>query len=423
MSNDYAKLRGTIDIYGEEIIYYNYVTSSLRIISNLYGFSEIITPIFEGKNLFSNNIGDDTDIVTKEFYDFKDKGGRDVVLRPEGTLPVIRSVVENKLTYTETLPLKYFYIGPMFRYERPQSGRQRQFTQYGVEYIGIKNNYQQVEIILLALNILNTFKIKNFSLKINYIGSLETRTIWIEELRKYFLKYKKDLTEDSINRLKKNPLRILDDKIDSKKEFVKNAPKIDDFLTEKEVQEKNELINLLNTFKINFEFDSTMVRGLDYYSGLVFEFVSNLNILNNQSTIIGGGKYENIFSKFGQDNLVCIGFAIGIERLIVALKQENPIDVSEKFDIYFANLIENNVTSLFIISLLRSAGFAVESNLATFKLDKHFKIAEKKNPKIILILGQKELSEEKIIIKNQDTKKEKLVKIDLLLKEIQKIFK
>lgn len=419
----YSRPRGTVDIYNENIDYFNFVYDTLKMISKIYSFQEMQTPIFESTELFQKNIGDTTDIVTKEFYNFKDKSNRDLVLRPEGTLPVARSVIENKLLHTGLLPLKYFYIGPMFRYERPQSGRQREFHQYGVEYISIKNIYQQIEIIMLSLNILNTFKLKNFILKVNYIGTLDTRNKWIHALEKHFLKHKKSLSKDSIERINKNPLRILDDKEDSKKECVINAPKIDLFLTENEILEKNEIIDILNKSKINYILDSTMVRGLDYYSGLVFEFCSTLEVLNNQSTIIGGGKYENMFSQMGEDNHVCIGFALGIERLIIALKHESPFIKKDSLDVYFANLTEDNFVPLIIISMLRSSGISVDTHFSIFKLDKHFKVAEKLKPKLILIFGHKEKNDEKIIIKNQKNNKEKIVKLNILTKEIEKFLR
>lgn len=419
----YSRPRGTVDIYDENIDYFNFVYDTLKMISKIYSFKEMQTPIFEPIELFQKNIGETTDIVTKEFYNFRDKSNRELVLRPEGTLPVARSVIENKLLHTGLLPLKYFYIGSMFRYERPQSGRQREFHQYGVEYISIKNIYQQIEIIMLSLNILNTFKLKKFVLKINYIGTLETREKWIDSLKNYFMKHKKSLSKDSVERINKNPLRILDDKEDSKKECVINAPTIDSFLTENEIKEKNEIIDILNKSKINYIFDQTMVRGLDYYSGLVFEFCSTLESLSNQSTIIGGGKYENMFSQMGEDNHVCIGFALGIERLIIALQDENPFISRDSLDVYFANITEDNFVPLIIISMLRSSGISVDTNFNIFKLDKHFKSAEKLKPKLILIFGNKEKSAEKIIIKNQKDNKEKIVKLDSLVKEIEKILR
>ncbi|MEG2198289.1 MAG: histidine--tRNA ligase [Malacoplasma sp.] len=419
----YLKPRGTTDIYGDDIDYFNYVCDTLKIIAQLYSFKEMQTPIFESKELFQKNIGTATDIVVKEFYDFKDKGNRDLVLRPEGTLSIARSVIENKLLYSNKLPLKYFYIGSMFRYERPQSGRQREFHQFGVEYISIKNVYQQIEMIMLSINILNTFKLKKTTLKINYIGKLETREKWINSLKKYFSKYKKELSSDSVQRINTNPLRILDDKLDSKKECVINAPKIDSFLTPEEIVERDEILNILNKSKVEYVLDSNMVRGLDYYSGLVFEFISNLEILNNQSTIIGGGKYENMFSDMGEDNHACIGFALGIERLIIALKDENPLPPCNGVDVYFANITNDNFVPLIIISMLRSSGISVDNDFNISKLDKHFKFAEKISPKIILIFGNKEKEDEKIIIKFQKTGKEKTVKLDNLAKEIQKFLK
>lgn len=418
-----SKPRGTYDLFGKELDLFSYVSDSLRMISTLYNFKEIMTPIFEHKELFVRNIGENSDIVTKEFYDFKDKSDRELVLRPENTVAVIRSVVENKMLYKNPLPLKYFYIGPMFRYERPQNGRNRQFFQYGTECIGIKNCYEQVEIIFLCFAILQFFKITKFEFKINYIGGFETRKKWIDSLKKYFEQYKDELTEDSINRLEKNPLRILDDKIDGKKDFVKNSPKVEEFFNEQEQLEFNELKGILDLLKIDYKLDTTLVRGLDYYTGFVFEFVSTSKALTGQSTIIGGGKYSNLTNELGAENYDCIGFAMGIERLMIAIEDENPNESKDHIDIYFAPLKNTKIASLLLINTLRAAGYIVESNFNFDKLDKHFKYGEKFNPRTIIIFGENEAKNKQIILKDQLNKKEHVIPIDNMLDEINKIIK
>lgn len=408
-----TKPRGTNDIFYKDINYYNYIVDTLMVVSKLFNYNQIITPIFELKDLFIRNIGETSDIVTKEFYDFFDKGNRELVLRPEGTVPVIRSIVENKLLNSKTPPLKFFYIGPMFRYERPQNGRSRQFNQFGIENVGIKSPYDQIEVIQMAITILESLNIKNYSLKINYIGNIDTRKKWIDELKKYFLNHKDKLTEDSKNRIDKNPLRILDDKIDAKKDFVINAPKIDQFLTKDEIDEIKFIKDTLYLLKVKYEFDSTMVRGLDYYFGLVFEFVSNSKELSN-STIIGGGKYTKLVKELGGPDCDCVGFALGIERLIKAFELENKELKNSGIDIYVASLGNTKLSVLVISKLIRALGYSCEINYNIEKLDKHFKYAEKFNPKIILVFGEKEKANESIIIKNQLTKKEIVVKLDLL---------
>ncbi|MDE5553254.1 MAG: ATP phosphoribosyltransferase regulatory subunit [Malacoplasma sp.] len=220
------KPRGTYDIYDKEYNLFEKINETFNIVSRVYNFKAIVTPIFELKDLFVRNIGSTTDIVTKEFYDFIDKGGREIALRPEGTVSVIRSVVENKLYATNPLPLKLSYFGPMFRYERPQSGRNRQFWQLGAEFIGIKTIEDQVEAILMCRTLLSSLGIEKWELNINYIGGNESRKKWIDSLKSYFSKYVNELSDDSKSRINKNPLRILDDKVDGEKDFVKNAIKI-----------------------------------------------------------------------------------------------------------------------------------------------------------------------------------------------------
>ncbi len=418
------KPRGTFDLFGEEVELFNIICENLKKISKVFNFKEIITPIFEHKELFVRNIGSSSDIVTKEFYDFKDKSNRDLVLRPENTVGVIRSVVENKILSTNPLPIKLFYLGPMFRYERPQKGRTRQFFQFGVEYIGIKNVYQQVEMILMSNEILKSFGILKYEIKINYIGDFETRTKWINELKKYFLKYKKELTQDSINRLDKNPLRILDDKVDGEKEFVKKAPKVKDFFNDNEKKEFNDIQEVLKSLNINFKIDETLVRGLDYYSGLVFEFVSTSNQLTGQSTLIGGGKYQNLIKEMGLNvNHDCIGFALGIERIAIAINEENKTDLENKIQVYVASVGDTAKNSIKLIQELRSNAIITESNYEITKLEKHFKYAEKFNPDIIIILGEKELKEESVILKDQKNQKSKKIKINNLIEEIKNIFR
>lgn len=418
------KPRGTFDLFGEDVELFNIICENLKKISKVFNFKEIITPIFEHKELFVRNIGSSSDIVTKEFYDFKDKSNRDLVLRPENTVGVIRSVVENKMLSTNPLPIKLFYLGPMFRYERPQKGRTRQFFQFGVEYIGIKNVYQQVEMILMSSEILKSFGILKYEIKINYIGDFETRTKWINELKKYFLKYKKELTQDSINRLDKNPLRILDDKVDGEKEFVKKAPKVKDFFNDNEKKEFNDIQEVLKSLNINFKIDETLVRGLDYYSGLVFEFVSTSNQLTGQSTLIGGGKYQNLIKEMGLNvNHDCIGFALGIERIAIAINEENKTDLENKIQVYVASVGDTAKNSIKLIQELRSNAIITESNYEITKLEKHFKYAEKFNPDIIIILGEKELKEESVILKDQKNQKSKKIKINNLIEEIKNIFR
>ncbi|MGL4617150.1 MAG: histidine--tRNA ligase [Mycoplasmoidaceae bacterium] len=410
------KPRGTIDIYGNFSEFFFNFSRFLEDISWSYGYSRVETPIFESKDLFYRNEYDTSDMIENEMYNFIDKGNREITLRPEGTASIARFVVEEKILHKEKHPLKYFYIGPMFRYERPQSGRQRQFYQYGIECISIQSIYDEVEIILLAKKIIEKLKIENIVLKLNYIGNKQTRKKWNIELKKYFKENINLLTEDSKNRIEKNPLRILDDKVDSKKNVVKNAPEIDGFLSEEEKEYIELFKKIMKKNNIKFEWDKNLVRGLDYYTGIVFEIVSN----EKNITIIGGGKYEKIFSEIGENDYSCFGFALGMERTIGIAKLDSLDDYKRKNLVYFANLTKNDFDSFNIINDMRENEIKVVTSYDTNKLKQHFKISEKYNPNIILIYGDKEKENSEIIIKNQITKKEEKIKLNGLIKKLKK---
>ncbi|MGL5246023.1 MAG: histidine--tRNA ligase [Mycoplasmoidaceae bacterium] len=409
------KPRGTIDISGNFSEFFFNFCRFLEDVSWSYGYSRVETPIFESKELFCRNDDDTSDMIVNEMYTFTDKGNREITLRPEGTASIARFVVEEKILHKEKHPLKYFYIGPMFRYERPQSGRQRQFYQYGIECISLESIYDEIEIILLAKTIVEKLNIKNTILKLNYIGNKETRKKWNIELKKYFKKNIDLLTQESQNRIEKNPLRILDDKIDSKKKVVKNAPTISNFLTKEEKEYIELFKNIMDKNSVKFEWDNTLVRGLDYYTGIVFEIVSN----EKNVTIIGGGKYEKIFSEIGEDDYPCFGFALGMERTISIAELNSLDDYKRKNLIYFANLTKNDFDSFNIINNMRENGINVITSYDTNKLKQHFKISEKYNPDIILIYGDKEKENYEIIIKNQNTQKEEKIKLNSLIKKLK----
>lgn len=418
------KPRGTVDIFGEYGDDFEFIKEFLINFSRLSNFGRIETPIFENYELFCRDKNDSTDIVKKEMYVFKDKGDRLLALRPEGTAPVIRSVIENKVLFKKPLPLKYFYISPMFRYERPQSGRQRQFHQYGMEVIGCNSIYDEFHSIIFALEILKQLNIRNYTLKINYIGNFESRRKWMEALRTYFLPFKDQLTETSQERLDTNPMRILDDKVDGELDFVKKAPKISEFLSEQERKDIDTFYNSLKQSKVNFEIDDALVRGLDYYTGFVFEIVSNSDKLKGQSTIIGGGKYAKLFKEIGyNEDVECFGFAIGLERLLIAYRDENPDTKTNKtIDVYFASLTEDKQYLFDLLFQLRAKNIACDSNFDINKIDKHFKYAQNLEPKYICIIGNEELKNNVVTVRDQKTFTEQKVKmneiVDFLSKNI-----
>ena len=399
----FQKPRGTADWIDLENKKINRIYDILKAISNLYVINQIDTPTFEHLDLFLKSVGQTSDIVNKELYNFTDKGNRNLALRPEGTASVIRAYVENKMYANNNDVTKLFYLFNLFRYERPQSGRMREFHQYGVEFLNVKSFLSDVEILLLANDILNIFNLSdNVILKINNLGSFKQRELWINELKQYFSKFKSELSEDSLNRLDKNPLRILDDKVDSQKEFVKNAPKLSSFLSKEDQNYFNNIINTLDTLKIKYEIDYNLVRGLDYYTGLVFEFVSLDNDLIGKSTIIGGGRYSNLIKQTGGPDYEGIGFAIGIERLLMLLNKYNyDFKLDNFIDVYIG--CENSISSIIGITLankLRNLGFKTNIEYEVFKKDKNFKNAIKQNAKYFIWINKDSINSQNILVEN-----------------------
>lgn len=408
----FQKPRGTNDIYLEAIDDFNYVCERLKYIANLYNFHQIITPTFESLDLFIKNIGEQTDIVHKEVYSFKDKGDRWLALRPEGTAGVVRSYVENKLYANQNEVSKFWYILNLFRYERPQKGRNREFYQFGVEYLGSNSKLDIIDCIVFANSILKLLGLKNYELKINYLGDKETRDKWIDDLKQYFSKFKDDLTKDSINRLDKNPLRILDDKIDGEKDFVKNAPKLTAHLDDQSLNDFKTIQNHLTSLGIQYQVDESLVRGLDYYNNCVFEFVSTNDELS-KSTIIGGGCYDELIKNTGGPDLKGLGFAIGIERLIIALKAESLITLPNKNIEYLVASLnsEDDLLAFAISTKLKNKG--VNSDyIYTNKKQKINKYAYLINAKNIIWVDENSNTSNKILIEDLASNEKKELNIN-----------
>ncbi len=414
----YTKPKGTKDLYGKEELVFSFVEKLLLDIAQLYNFSRIRTPLFEDKNLFVRTTGEDTEIVKKEMYEFQDKKGRHLALKPEGTAPTLRAYIENKL-YSETTKNKYFYFNSMYRYERPQKGRQREFYQFGVEHIGDRSALNDVELLQMSYTILNALRIENYELQINCLGSTQTQQKYIKLLKNYLKKHVSEMGEDAKNRLDTNPLRILDDKKEMNKSYYKNIPSITSCYSLEDKKYWNEVISILDALKIKYAINDKLVRGLDYYSDLVFEFV-DLKIGGSQNTFIGGGRYENLVAKLGGPQISGIGFAIGIERLIANINPSIIEKISRtSIDVFVANISPDaNLSTLTLVELLRNSGFSAEGNFKQEKLKKAFKLSEKYNPKFVIIIAPKEIKEGKVIIKNQLTKKQETVIIDDICKYI-----
>ena len=393
------KPKGTRDIYGRRQTIRTSVKETLRSVAALYNFKEIETPIFERKEVFVKSVGESSDIVSKEMYEFKDKKGRSMVLRPEGTAGTIRAVVENKLFVNEETS-KLFYMGPMFRYENPQKGRQRQFTQFGVEMISDRDPYADAEVILMGDLILKAFGLKN-ELLINSLGDKETRQKYSKVLKEYFTEHKSELSEESIRRIETNPMRIFDDKIDSKKDVVINAPKISEFYSEDSRVYFETLIGFLKELDIDFTIDHTLVRGLDYYTDTAFEFVSKSDVAGSQSTLIGGGRYSGLIKSFGGPDKSGVGFGLGIERIVndleVTITDE---ELKPSLHAYVLNISKDaqNATAG-LVNMLRSAGLIVDWNRTPTKLVKAFAKADKAGANYYVIAGEKELAEGNVVVK------------------------
>ncbi|MDR2007800.1 MAG: histidine--tRNA ligase [Alphaproteobacteria bacterium] len=316
---DYKNVRGTHDLYGESLQRFLQVESITKKLANSYNFKEIRTPILEFSAVFEKNIGEETDIIGKEMYAFTDRSGENIVLRPEGTAPVVRAVISNGLTHM--LPLKYFYMGAMFRYERPQKGRQRQFHQLGFEYLGSNHYTSDAEMINLALDILKNLGITSYVLHINSLGSSESLNAYKKALVDFLQSQKDKLSEDSLIRLLKNPLRILDSKAEQDKEIIKAAPKISEYLSPEDTAFFNNVKESLIDLGIPYVEDEHLVRGLDYYTHTVFEIITD--DLGAQGTLIAGGRYNNLMKQMGGVDTGAFGFAGGIERLSMMLQNIN----------------------------------------------------------------------------------------------------
>lgn len=379
----------------------------MRRVFATYRFSEIRTPLFEHYEVISRSVGDTTDIVTKEMYDFYDKGDRHVTLRPEGTAPVVRSYVENKKFAPEVQkPFKVYYTGSMFRYERPQAGRLREFHQIGVENFGSKNPATDVETIAMAKAFFDQVGVKNIKLVINSLGDSETRERYREALIAYLEQHLDNLSDDSKRRLHENPLRVLDSKDKQDIAIVKDAPSILDFLTDASQQHLIDVKTMLESLNIAYTIDQNMVRGLDYYNDTIFEFMTEIK--GKELTICGGGRYDSLVSYFGGPETPGFGFGIGVDRLLLILEEQGaPLPVAQPLDVYVVVLgASANVAALKLVQSLRDQGYAVERDVLNRKIKQQFKSAEEFGAKVIITLGESEVETGEIVVKNNATRAE-----------------
>ena len=412
MANVVKAQKGTKDILPQEMsLWHRMEDNALRIFSNA-GYGEIRTPIFEATELFARGVGDTTDIVNKEMYTFE-KSERSLTLRPENTAGVVRSFIENGM-HRLSAPVKLWYKGPMFRYERPQAGRQRQFHQVGVELFGIKEPSADAEIIELAVSYLKSLGLNELEVEINSLGCPECRENFKEQLKQVLKPYLNDLCEDCQTRYYKNPLRLLDCKVGECNEIF-NKPEVKaviqgDFICDDCAEHFRQLQEYLNTLGIKYTVNKLLVRGLDYYNRTVFEIKSN--DLGSQNAVCGGGRYDSLVRNLGGEDTPAVGFAMGMERLYSLLKTDD----DKKLDCYVVS--DNKIETLKLVKYLRDNNISTDFDFAGKKFTKQMEKASKV-AKFALILGEDEINNNKVSVKNLETSKQVTVDRDSILSEIK----
>ena len=402
------KLKGTRDILPKESEVWQYIESKAKEIFENYGYKEIRVPVIENLELFQRGVGEATDVVQKEMYCFEDRGGRKVALRPEGTAGVVRAYIENGLS-SEPSPLKLWYHMPMYRYENVQKGRQREFNQLGAELFGTESYMADVETIEMVEQLFQSLNIKDIELNINSIGCTECRKKYIEALKEYIRPNLESYCETCKTRFEKNPMRILDCKEEKCKELNKNAPKILDYLCEECKMHFENVKNMLDKLEIEYKIDPNIVRGLDYYTKTVFEFVSKIDGL----TVLGGGRYDGLVEELGGAKTPAIGFASGMERLIVVFKNNNPnLKLEKNMHIFVAYIGEEaNIYATKLVKNLRQQGIYAEKDIMGRSIKAQFKYADKKKANYVITIGDNEIETKTATIKNLQTGEEKQISI------------
>lgn len=408
-------VRGTHDLIGEDQRRHAHVVNTARRIAGVYGFDEWATPIFEDTRVFSRSLGDTSDVVSKEMYSFSDRDGESLTLRPEGTAAICRALVTNALT--QSLPQKVFYAGPMFRHERPQKGRYRQFHQIGAELLGAAEPLADAEAIAMGYEVLKALGIADYvTLELNTLGDAASRDAWRDALVAYFSAHKDKLSADSLTRLEKNPLRILDSKDAGDKVLVADAPMMAEFLTPEARAFWDDLRKKLDVFGIAYTVNPSIVRGLDYYNHTTFEFVTNR--LGSQGTVLAGGRYDGLVKQMGGPEVPAIGWAAGIERLSMLLEQVPPAPRSVVL-VPVGAPDESAVVQ--ILQGLRGQGVRTEIGYKG-SLRKRMERAGKQNASHVLFLGEDELAKGLFRVKNMETGAEQEVSRDALLSKAQDVF-
>ncbi|MGM0471279.1 MAG: histidine--tRNA ligase [Bacillota bacterium] len=411
--------RGTNDILPDDSLKWQYIEDAARDVFARYNYQEIRTPIFESTDLFCRGIGESTDIVEKEMYTFTDKGGRSITLRPEGTASVMRSFLEHKV-YGQAQPTKYFYYGPMFRYERPQSGRYRQFHQLGVEVLGADSPAIDAEVIALGLQFLTELGLEDLEVHLNSVGCPECRAEYRDQLRDYFADCLEDLCSDCQSRYDRNPLRILDCKSEDCQSYATDAPEIIDHLCPECDEHFAQVKSYLDQLEIDYIVDANLVRGLDYYTNTAFEIM--YTGLGAQDTIFGGGRYNGLAEEIGDREVPGIGFAMGMERIVLALEEQDvELPLSTDMDLFITTIGQAaRETAFNYLYQLRQAGLRVEMDYLGRSVKGQMKCADRNNAQYSIILGEDELNKGTATIREMTSGDQTEIELDNLVEEMKR---
>ncbi|HCZ9871753.1 TPA: histidine--tRNA ligase [Staphylococcus aureus] len=415
--------RGTQDILPEDSKKWRYIENQLDELMTFYNYKEIRTPIFESTDLFARGVGDSTDVVQKEMYTFKDKGDRSITLRPEGTAAVVRSYIEHKMQGNPNQPIKLYYNGPMFRYERKQKGRYRQFNQFGVEAIGAENPSVDAEVLAMVMHIYQSFGLKHLKLVINSVGDMASRKEYNEALVKHFEPVIHEFCSDCQSRLHTNPMRILDCKVDRDKEAIKTAPRITDFLNEESKAYYEQVKAYLDDLGIPYIEDPNLVRGLDYYTHTAFELMmDNPNYDGAITTLCGGGRYNGLLELLDGPSETGIGFALSIERLLLALEEEGiELDIEENLDLFIVTMGDQaDRYAAKLLNHLRHNGIKADKDYLQRKIKGQMKQADRLGAKFTIVIGDQELENNKIDVKNMTTGESETIELDALVEYFKK---
>ena len=406
-------IKGTKDLLPNSTYDLQDIENHLIRFLHIHGYGEIRTPIFETTELFSRSVGENTDIVNKEMYTWEDQNGQSLTLRPEMTASVVRAYVQKQIWKIEPIS-KFYYIGPLFRRERPQKGRLRQFHQFGIEAIGSQNPEQDAEVISIAYNIYKMFGVEDLSIKVNSLGSDNIREKFAKDLKNSILKFKSVLSESELNRLEKNPLRILDTKNNEIKKIIRdNAPNISDYISTEDKNHFKSVLEILDDMSIPYTHDDFLVRGLDYYNKTVFEVISNK--LGGQDALCGGGRYDKLISQLGGSDIPAMGFAAGVERLMIAMNLEH--NQTTNTDIYIVNTESSLISQSMIIAddIRKNLGVAVYVDTLRRSLKSQLRHANKMNSKFSIILDSNTSNENTVSIKSMEENTQEEIDINNII--------